>query len=276
MSKFVCYISEKNEEIIYTETALSATQESYIFPTLCVTRILEGSGLWQIGSELCKIKAGDFVFLSNIEPRRIVSDNGLKAATLSFSAALPVLTGSEECFRIFYGRSCNFTHVISSQTLENIYDSVSREMMSALRSPSLVSAYIIELLINALREYNKLFPGTLGSGLNSNNSIAAAINASAMYISQNLTSDLKVKDLAKRAGMSTAYYSKMFFKYVSVSPADYIARSRIKLFLSTFCNSKSNIIDIAFSCGFNSSSGFYKAFHRICGCAPSEALSEKE
>ena len=273
MSKFVCCIPGKNEKIIYTETALPVTEGTHIFPTLCVTRILEGSGWWQIGSELCEIKEGDFVFLSNIEPRRIVSaDENLKAATFSFSSALPALAGSEECFRVFYARSKNFTHVISSDKLANIYDLIRVEMMSDFRSPGLVSAYVIELLINASREYDRLLPGALGSALNRSGSAAAAINASAMYISHNLTSDLKVEDLAKRAGMSTAYYSKMFLKYASVSPSDYIARSRIKLFLSTFCNGEKNITDAAFSCGFNSSSGFYKAFHRICGCAPSELL----
>lgn len=276
MSKFVCCIQGKNEKIIYTEQALSVTEETHIYSTLCVTRILEGSGCWQIGSELCEIKAGDFVFLSNIEPRRIVSaDENLKVATFSFSSALPVLTGSEECFRVFYGRNKIFTHVISSEKLAYIYDLIRGEMMSDFQSPCLVSAYVVELLVNASREYDRLLPGALGLVLNRSGSVAAVINASAMYISQNLTSDLRVKDLAKRAGMSTAYYSKMFLKYASVSPADYIARSRIKLFLSKFCNGKRNIIDVAFSCGFNSSSGFYKAFHRICGCAPSEIFSEQ-
>ena len=62
----------------------------------------------------------------------------------------------------------------------------------------------------------------------------------------------------------------MFRKYVSITPADYIARCRIKRFLSLMSEGNENILDTAFACGFVSASGFYKTFRRICGHAPTE------
>ena len=273
----ISYIYNKNEKILYTENTLTASKNSYIYPTVCVVRILDGSGIWQIGHELCPIKSGDLIFLSNAEPRRIVSSDGnIKIATFSFNVSLITSVGAEECLRVFYGRSSEFTHAIAAPELTVIYDNIRNEMLSVSKSPSLVLAKAIELLITASRAYDILLPGKLNRVYHCNGSSAAAIAASASYIFDNLTSELKISDLAKRAGMSTGYYSKMFLKYTSITPSDYIGHCRIKRFLSIFRNSEKNILDIAFSCGFTSSSGFYKTFHRICGCTPTSVLFEKD
>ena len=142
--------------IVYNEDELRATTNYLIFPGVCVTRIIKGSGTWQIGTELCPIKEGDLVFLSNLEPRRIIADSGdLTIAAFSFSTAFLTGAGVEECLRVYYGRTQYFTHTIHSPELLRIYDSVRSEMLSDEPSGSMMLAYAIELMINAERIYKK-------------------------------------------------------------------------------------------------------------------------
>lgn len=260
--------------IIYNEDALRTTANYLIFPGVCVTRITKGSGKWQIGTELCPIKSGDMVFLSNLEPRRIVADSGdLAIAAFSFSAAFLTAAGAEECLRVYYGRTQYFTHAIQSPELSRIFNSVRSEMLSDEPSGSMMLAYAIELLIGAGRLYDRQYPNALDKNFRCDATAAGAIAASAAYINENLTADLRVDELARLAGMSAGYYTRLFRKYVSVTPVDYIARCRVKRFLSLMSEGKSNILDTAFECGFTSASGFYKAFHRICGHSPKENIN---
>ena len=140
----ISYIYNKNEKILYTETTLAVSENSYIYPVVCVVRILDGSGIWQIGHELCPIKSGDLIFLSNVEPRRIVScDGNIKIATFSFNASLITSVGAEECLRVFYGRSSEFTHAIAAPELTVIYDNIPEYMTCYRPARSIVCSIVM-------------------------------------------------------------------------------------------------------------------------------------
>lgn len=262
-------IPGKVGNMIYTETHVGVLPKPVIFPGICITRVTGGSGAWQIGGELCQIKKDDLIFLSNLEPRRIVSDSGdLSIAAFSFMNALPASVGAEECLRVFYSRSKSFTHVLDSPALVKLHESVRNEILLENPSPGLILAFAIELLVLAGREYDKKLPGSLDANFRCDGTTAAVIAASAAYICDHLTEPLRVSELAGRAGMSVGHYTRMFVKYASMTPADYIAHCRIRLFCSMFRGGKSNVLDTALACGFTSSSGFYKTYRRVCGHAP--------
>ncbi len=266
-----------NEEMNYTtpnsnykEFYASVNQEYNKYKGLCIVRILQGNTVWQIGSEVFNASAGDLIFLNNLEPRRRISaSEDLKIAAYSFKIAFLTSVGSTDCLRCFYGRSDSFTHKLTAPDLLSVYDSIRNEMAGE-QSQSLLLAYTIELLIKAGRIYDSQFPDALSNSLRCDLSATAAIADSTAYINSNLKSDLNLKILADNAGMSIGHYSRTFRKYVSVTPADYIAHCRIRHFLSLMQSGERNILEAAFECGFNSASNFYKTFKRICGCSPTE------
>lgn len=265
----VCEARHPNGTLIYTESPLTASEKNFIFPTVCIVRILSGTGVWQIGSERCAIRQGDYVFLSNIEPRRVVSaDGALRIATFSFPSAQMSAMGASECLRVFYGRNPAFSHTLRAPELNEFFDAIQTEMTRSAPTACLAAAYAVTLLVHAARAYDRMQPGALCAEFRARGSAAAAISASAAYICDHLADSLSVAELAHRAGMSPGYYAKMFRKYASVSPADYIARNRIRLFQSIYGSGTCTVLDAALASGFASSSGFYKACRRICGATP--------
>ena len=89
------------------------------------------------------------------------------------------------------------------------------------------------------------------------------------YIGENPDADLTLPALAARASMSKAHFSRMFKAYSGIGLREYVTRSRvIRVIILMQANPDSNIIDIAFACGFSTSSGFYRAFESVTGTSP--------
>lgn len=92
------------------------------------------------------------------------------------------------------------------------------------------------------------------------------------YIEQNLKTDITAEELACMAGYSVWHYQRMFAQVVGVPLAAYINRRRLDRALAEISANR-NAIDAALEYGFDSYSGFYKAFLRMYGCSPKKYLS---
>lgn len=89
------------------------------------------------------------------------------------------------------------------------------------------------------------------------------------YIEDNLKSELSITELADLAGYSLYHYERIFKRLVGISIARYIKRRRL-LHAAFDIASGSKIIDTAYRYGFDTNAGFYKAFVREFGEAPTE------
>lgn len=58
----ICEARHPNGTLIYTESPLTASEKKFIFPAVCIVRILSGTGVWQIGSERCASGRGTTFF----------------------------------------------------------------------------------------------------------------------------------------------------------------------------------------------------------------------
>lgn len=95
------------------------------------------------------------------------------------------------------------------------------------------------------------------------------IQKSLDYIEDNLKSELSIAELADLAGYSLYHYERIFKRLVGISNARYIKRRRL-LYAAFDIASGSKIIDAAYRYGFDTNAGFYKAFVREFGEAPTE------
>ena len=95
------------------------------------------------------------------------------------------------------------------------------------------------------------------------------IQKSLDYIEDNLKSELSIAELANLAGYSLYHYERIFKRLVGISIARYIKRRRL-LHAAFDIASGSKIIDTAYRYGFDTNAGFYKAFVREFGEAPTE------
>lgn len=88
------------------------------------------------------------------------------------------------------------------------------------------------------------------------------------YIEENINEPIMVKDIAKNAGYSLYYFSRMFKKQMGLSIMEYVKERRLIKASEEIANGK-KIIDVALDYGYQSHSGFTKAFKNKFGFSPS-------
>lgn len=87
------------------------------------------------------------------------------------------------------------------------------------------------------------------------------------YIDEHVGSDLNADVLAARAGFSTWHFCRVFQWGVGYSVMNYV-RNRRLAFAAHELGTGRKILDIALEYGFETHSGFSKAFRRFYGCSP--------
>lgn len=98
-----------------------------------------------------------------------------------------------------------------------------------------------------------------------------SIQAGIDYIEANLKTELTVQELADKAGFSLFHYCRLFQLAVGMPVMQYIVRRKlINAIYEISCGCR--IINTALDYGFDTHAGFYKAFRREFGYAPSVFL----
>lgn len=88
------------------------------------------------------------------------------------------------------------------------------------------------------------------------------------YIENHYTEEISRENLAKIMNINSDYLGRMFKKFTKKSIADFINECRVKKTCELLINTDDNIIDIAFSAGFESLPTFYRVFRRIMNETP--------
>lgn len=93
------------------------------------------------------------------------------------------------------------------------------------------------------------------------------------YIEKNLKSELSAYELAENAGFSLFHYYRLFQGAIGIPVMQYILRRKLHNAIYEISSGK-KIIDVALSYGFETHSGFFKAFKREFGCSPTQYLKK--
>lgn len=97
------------------------------------------------------------------------------------------------------------------------------------------------------------------------------IRRSLDYIEANLKADITLADLASQAGYSLWHFSRLFAGATGQSVAQYIVRRRLDHALQEIASGR-RAIDVVLAYGFETYSGFYRAFVKLYGCPPKRYL----
>ena len=90
------------------------------------------------------------------------------------------------------------------------------------------------------------------------------------YIDEHFTEDLHLEDVAKKAGFSKYYFSRLFKQYSDVSFYKYLNQKRINYAKSLLPDPELTVLDVAIRSGFPSPSAFWRMFRQFNGCTPAE------
>ncbi len=94
--------------------------------------------------------------------------------------------------------------------------------------------------------------------------IGEAIN----YIEENITEEISIDYIAKKAFMSPFYFQKGFGMLCGFTIGEYIRQRRLTLAGSELVSTNEKVIDIALKYGYDSPDSFTKAFIRFHGVTP--------
>jgi len=133
---------------------------------------------------------------------------------------------------------------------------------SALVIERLLEILLIEVIRHQGEEQANTHTGMI-AGL-ADPQIAACLHA----LHQDPSRDWSVATLAKAAGASRSVFAQRFCKVVGMPPMQYLLRWRMAL-AKEMIGQGISISEIAFTCGYQSVSGFSVAFARHVGCPPS-------
>jgi len=173
---------------------------------------------------------------------------------------------------LFFARNSHFSNLFRNE--KNISDkilSIEKELIHAEIGYRAECKHILfSILIYILRKYDYIHKAEYTENYQST---AKKLKQTLSYIDENLDRKIQLSDLAHIACMSETYFSTTFKKYNGVSPWDYISIKRVEKAISLLKSTNMNKLEIAESCGFSSSSNFYKIFSKITGKTPSEYIT---
>ena len=98
----------------------------------------------------------------------------------------------------------------------------------------------------------------------------APIVKAADAIRANCADGISIAELAKKAGLSPRHFSRRFREVFSVSPQEFLVKTRIQLACEMLQESANDLAEIATECGFYDQSNFGRQFRKHTGITPRE------
>lgn len=241
-----------------------------------IALFLSGTGSYRVGSKEYDIAAGDiFLFASN-ENHFITEIGGFSYIRLHFEPRILWLGNelSDPIFmKIFFDRNDSFENRLDRKNpnaalLSGYITELYAELKNKKTAYTAAAQILLDkIFLTLIRGYNFV---------NTDSSFAADtvslkhLEKAMKFIDANLENPLSLDDIAKTALMSRNYFCTVFKKFNGISPWDYITIKRIEKSIELLKTADMSKLEIAYACGFNSPSNFYKAFRRITGKSPGD------
>ncbi|PMC40708.1 AraC family transcriptional regulator [Bacillus sp. UMB0899] len=97
-----------------------------------------------------------------------------------------------------------------------------------------------------------------------------AIEGTIEYMINHYKNSITLTELAQIAGLSTSHYSRLFKKYIGLSPIDYLTHLRIDRAKELLVLSDVKIKEVSQNVGYGDELYFSRTFKRIVGVSPSQ------
>jgi AraC-like DNA-binding protein len=88
------------------------------------------------------------------------------------------------------------------------------------------------------------------------------------FIRTNFGYDIRITDIARYVGVDRTYLYKIFVRRLGISPQRYLTEFRLELAARLLRESDLGVSEIAYSCGFQDPSAFYRYFKRQYSVTP--------
>ena len=225
--------------------------------------ITKGTQHAMIGGEKIVAEAGDILYVDTFEPHSFADDEGVEGYILVVS--LWYLN----CFQKLFENQ-RFPRVMRDKEKNAEIISFIRSWKEQYRKGCYQEdAYEIFVNSNRLFLMIKKAYGTFRRQKNNNQSVVLEILT---YLEKNYREKVTIKEIAQTLGYTKEYCSQVFNYYMGESFRSYLNRIRVYKFQELYSerSASTSIIHLAFECGFDSQSTFYRAYKEVFGMNPKE------
>ena len=220
-----------------------------------------------VAGEKITAEAGDILYIDTFEPHSFTDDAGVEGFVLVVS--LWYLN----CFQKLFENQ-RFPRVMQDKAKNAEIISFIKEWKRKHRKGCYQEdAYEIFVRANRLFLMIKNAYGTVTRQKHDNQSVILDI---LNYLEKNYRERVTVKEIAKTLGYTKEYCSQVFNYYMGESFRSYLNRIRVYKFQELYRENEANassIIHLAFECGFESQSTFYRAYKEVFGVTPKASKS---
>jgi AraC family transcriptional regulator len=90
----------------------------------------------------------------------------------------------------------------------------------------------------------------------------------ALWIDENAQEPISLDEMARRAGLSSFHFLRVFRAVTGLTPHQYLIRCRLRRAVRLMADKDRSITEIAFECGFNDFTNFIRTFRRASRFSP--------
>ena len=237
---------------------------------------IKGAGIYTVGNRKYEFSAGD-VFLFGSNEEHCISEITEEIDLLNLQFEPYILwesSDSAELLSLFNARNDSFENKFSDKTGElaeymlKFEEELSKKHPCRALSAKCCLFMALSTLIRNYPYFNYEEASKASDG------ITQGLRSALDYIGENLTGKLTLENIAAVACLSPNYFSYVFKKYNGITLWDYINIKRVEKAIEALKSKKSTKLEIAESCGFSSSSNFYKIFTAVTGKKPNDYLEK--
>lgn len=214
---------------------------------------ISGKGTTRINDKFFSYKCGDFAFYKAGTPHNEYDPVPCDIIWLHFSFNIDKTNLKEGLFYDNGGKLLSVLQKLRTLSLEQAQD-----------NRALIEVYLAEAIITAFKCQN------------ATDDFLCRTNWEQIlnYIDSNINSPIDFAAIAKNNHYSYDRFRHLFTKHFGKPPYAYLTEQRIEHAKRLLSNSNLTVTDVAFDCGFNSSSQFTNIFKKHIGETPKEYKKE--
>ncbi|MFU0828544.1 MAG: hypothetical protein ACFWTJ_13630 [Lachnoclostridium sp.] len=227
----------------------------------------------QCGDKVYVLKEGDILFISPGVLHKLTSpQSGRRYIILADLSQLNSMDEFKSLAAILYP-----VVYVTAKNLPGIYPRLKRLILSIVSEYESQALYrdtvIYSKLISAFsiigRSYGAAKVHQPDYNLRQNEKIHIFLSI-CNYINEHFRENITLEQMAKQAGFSKFYFSRIFKQYADISFYQYLNRKRMMHAAFLLTETNLTVSQIAKQCGFGSISAFIRMFKIQKGCTPSE------
>lgn len=243
-----------------------------------ITLVEKGKGRYFVnGREYC-MEAGNLIIFNNTEPHGwIGTEEDMHLLVMIFQPEFvsdKLDVSGEDYLRPFAERGGNFQNRIGHKDKEaDRIRKIMREIQKEEQEKEIgyrkmIKADVLRILTLLIRHYQDVSKSN--ACLKEKNAAMHRLGEAFRYIDERYKEKLTLEEVAASCHMSTNYFSTYFRKAANMNFSEYVSRLRIKEARRLLRTTYLSVTEIAYECGFQNLSNFYRTYHKFFDRSPKD------